>query len=165
MLPVCKRPAMFRRPAAAGCSVGAVAFDVAACAQSLDIGPETTSQDRVGRVYLGTISRVLSSTLAASPHLRDPGTLRRDAVRDAVLDAWENPLDSVRGGRPRFDNGGGVASKMLVAMERHADGSFHFHVAVKLHPCRHADGCLSLAPAAHRSWRDAVPQLGLPKGA
>ena len=145
--------------------MGAVAFDVAAWAQSLVIGPESTSQDRVGRVYLGTISRVLCSTLAASPHLSDPGTRRRDEVRDAVLDAWEKPLDSVRGGRPRSDNGGGVVSKMLVARERHADGSFHFHVAVKLHACRQADGCLSSAPAVHRSWRDAVPQLGLPKGA
>ena len=54
---------MARRPAAAE------SFDIAAWERGLDIGPEA---DRVGIVYLGTFSRVLTTTLAAAPHLRDP---------------------------------------------------------------------------------------------
>ena len=53
VMPVLKRPAMARRPAAAE------SFDIAAWERGLDIGPEA---DRVGIVYLGTFSRCANAS-------------------------------------------------------------------------------------------------------
>jgi hypothetical protein len=146
MPPVCRRPAAaLRRPAAAlpaalghqppvAVVAAPVPFDVASWAQTLDLGPELDGGGGSITVYLGTFSRVLAATLAASPQLRDPSAFTREQIRDAVLDAWGNPLPSVAGGRPRVDDGSPVVSKMLVVRERHVDGAYHFHVAVKLGP-------------------------------
>ena len=71
-MPVFKRPAMSRRPNAPE------AFDIAAWVRGLDIGPEA---DGIGIVYLGTFSRVLATTLTASPRVRDPSTLQREEIK------------------------------------------------------------------------------------
>ena len=107
------------------------AFDLGAWEAQLDLGPQ--KDDSRLEVYLVTLARVLASTLAAAPHLRDVTTLSREEVRAAVWDALENPAASASGaGRPRSTDAGPLVLKMLVVMEKHADGSIHFHVAVKL---------------------------------
>ena len=50
------------------------------------MGPEA---DGIGIVYLGTFSRVLATTLTASPHLRDPSRLQREEIKTAVLDQFQ----------------------------------------------------------------------------
>ena len=93
---------------------------------------ELTEADDASKkmVYLITISRVLSERLQGGD-LRDVTTLTRQDVQECVLDAWENPVHSGRGGRPRQSDGG-LVKKMVVFQESHADGARHFHVAVLL---------------------------------
>ena len=127
MPPVLRRPAASRQPAAVappaneplGGQVGAnVRTDVAEWTRALDLGPE--GGDRRATVYLGTFARVLAETLAASPNLKDPSTLTREQIRDAVLDAWQNPEAAAPGaGRPRNEGRGDVVMKMLVVREKH----------------------------------------------
>ena len=94
-----------------------------------EFGPEDTVKKQ--KVYLATVSRVLPDTLNASD-LIDVTKLSRETIRDMFLDAFDNPLDSNRGGRPRIDRGESIVSKMVVAQEFHASGELHFHVAVTL---------------------------------
>ena len=81
-------------------------------------------------VYLITISRVLLQRLPAG-HYQDVTTLSKEQVLMAVWDAFEKPLASARGGRPRTRQGHFVM-KMVVYRELHSDGTPHFHVAVLL---------------------------------
>ena len=133
-MPLLRRPAAaLHRPAGiplAGPAAGvAAAFDLAAWADGLDLGLEV---DQPGTVYLGTFSRLLPSTLATAPQLRDPSTMTREEIRDAVMDAWERPAPSPSGGRPRAANAGPLIEKLVVVREKHSDGTYHFHAALKL---------------------------------
>ena len=101
-----------------------------AWAENLELGPE--KGETKNYVYLVTLSRVLAETLGAAQHLRDPSGLSRAAIRDAVWDAMENPIVTMRGGRPRDADQEGLVRKVIVVRERHSDGSYHFHVGLKL---------------------------------
>ena len=79
-----------------------------------------------------TFARVLAQTIAAAPHLRDVGALSRQEVCDAVRDSLERPDASSLGGRPRAADAGLLVQKQVVVKEKHADGTNHFHVAVRL---------------------------------
>ena len=57
--------------------------------------------------------------------MRDRGTLDREEISRAFLDAFENPMVAARGGRPRAEDGGRRILKMLEAKEPHAH-SFPF---------------------------------------
>ena len=86
-MPLLRRPAAcLRRPAAAPSPPPALpvvpaastAFDIEAWEQQLDLGTEPRENERyVSTVYLATFARVLASTLAASPQLRDPRSCAR----------------------------------------------------------------------------------------
>ena len=93
-----------------------------------ELGEEDTSAKLL--VYLVTISRVLPATLAATD-LRDISDMSRSEVRDAVVQAFDEPLASTSGGRPRTRTES-IVKKIVVFMENHADGTTHFHVAVLL---------------------------------
>ena len=137
-----RRPAgVLRRPAAAPPAPQALplrsdvppASEVQAWAQQLDLGAELQAHEQNSvDVYLASFSRLLASTMAAAPQLRDPGPMSREQIRDAVWDAWENPVATLQGGRPRAAAMEALVSKLLVVKEKHADGTYHFHVAVKL---------------------------------
>ena len=85
-------------------------------------------------IYLVTFSRVLPETLVlhgrASP-LVDPSTWAREAVRDAMIDALDNPHpDPLGRGRARENEV--QMLRMWVFREKHGDDvSYHFHVAVE----------------------------------
>ena len=87
------------------------------------------------RFYLVTISRVLPRVAAATGY-RDLETLTRQDVEGMVRDAFDNPLPlpGKSAGRPRSREGA-LLELVVVAKEAHADGSTHFHVAVKLACC------------------------------
>ena len=87
------------------------------------------------RFYLVTISRVLPRVAAATGY-RDLETLTRQDVEGMVRDAFDNPLPlpGKSAGRPRSREGA-LLELVVVAKEAHADGSTHFHVAVKLKCC------------------------------
>jgi len=94
------------------------------------VGRESNSASQ--RIYLVTMSRVLPGA-AGSPEYRNLEDLTRQNVGDMVRDAFENPLPSTAGGRPRVaEQGRALVEMMAVAKEPHADGSHHFHVAMKL---------------------------------
>ena len=105
-------------------------FNVGAWAAQLELGLEKGSAK--SEVFLVTFARVLAQTLAAAPHLRDVSALSRQEVLDAVWDSLERPDVNPSGGRPRAPDAGPLVQKELVVKEKHADGTFHFHVAVKL---------------------------------
>ena len=92
------------------------------------LGPETELNQRI---YLVTISRVLPSTTGVAAY-RDLSTLSREDVGRMVKDAFDDPIATRAGGRPRGEDGGGRVEFLAVAKEFHADGSPHFHVVVKL---------------------------------
>ena len=58
--------------------------------------------------------------------------LSREQIRSAVCDAFVNPEAGELGGRPRASRAAPLAQKVLVVREAHADGSYHFHAAIKL---------------------------------
>ena len=60
-------------------------------AAELDVGHEPDPGEYTNSVYLVTLARVLASTLAGAPHLRDPSGLSREEIRAAIWDALENP--------------------------------------------------------------------------
>ena len=60
---------------------------------------------------------------------RDPATLTREEVRDAVLHAVDNPAFRQGGRRPIRKL---YAEKLVVFREEHRDGRLHYHVALKL---------------------------------
>ena len=79
-------------------------------------------------VYLVTVSRLLPSTIAAG--CRDPQTLSRKELCAIIRDSLENPDAGAAGGRPRTNPL--LVEKCFVFQETHADGSKHFHAAVKI---------------------------------
>ena len=89
------------------------------------------SSDSMSLVYLITFARILADRLEAGG-VRNTADLSREEVRSCVLDAWENPIQGPRGGRPRGAHRAAVA-KIVVFKESHADGDAHFHVAVRLY--------------------------------
>ena len=105
-------------------------FDYAAWVERLDLGHETEGDAR-RRVYLATFARALAATLAANPAMRDPSTLSREEIGKATIDAFTEPLCGARGGRPILRQTPPVL-KIVVFREQHADGTIHYHVAVKL---------------------------------
>ena len=123
------KAAVMRRPAAST-SLGNVSVE--SWTESLGLGNEADAGSSVNSVYLVTFARVLANTLATRPDLRDPASLEREEIRQAVLDAFENPMVTSNGGRPRVQDGSPLVLKMIIAKELHADGTVHFHVAVKL---------------------------------
>ena len=129
-----KRPAgAARTPAAAAParSEGADASGMRVWAEGLDLGPDDGETAKVGTVYLITFARLLRAA-DVSFELRNPTTLTRQDILDAVLDALENPIrNRFATGRPREQEGPFVL-KLLVVRELHADGSVHFHVGLKL---------------------------------
>ena len=94
-----------------------------------DIGGENADANQ--RVYLGTISRVLPGSAAASGH-RDLGTVGKDELITMIRDSIDNPISTAgSAGRPRKRTGSPIDS-VVVVREKHADGSPHFHFVVKL---------------------------------
>ena len=84
------------------------------------------------RVYLLSFSRLLPETLVgAQGGLRSLNTLTRRQLADFIREAFENPAESDRGGRPRAREGP-LVRKVVVVCEKHEDGSYHFHAAVLL---------------------------------
>ena len=84
-------------------------------------------------VYLITFSRVLADPGMPNSAYKDLQTASRQEISDAVLDSFCNPLQSSAGGRPRNTDDEEPIVKLLVTFkEHHADGSDHFHVAVRL---------------------------------
>ena len=92
------------------------------------LGPEA---DLNQRVYLVTVSRVLPGNGAGHGY-RDLAEVAREDVGRMVRDAFENPLTTGAGGRPRAGDAGSRVQFLAVAKEFHADGSPHFHIVVKL---------------------------------
>ena len=84
------------------------------------------------RCYLVTISRVLPRVAVATGY-RDLETLTRHDVEGMVRDSFDDPLPlpGTSAGRPRSREGV-LVELVVVAKEAHADGSTHFHVAIKL---------------------------------
>ena len=65
-----------------------------------------------------------------SAELKDVSGMSREMIRDAVLDAIAHPIwDKTRGGKPRMK--AIAADKLVVFREKHVNGKFHFHVAVR----------------------------------
>ena len=77
-VPVRKRPA------------ASVVVNLDTWAAELDVGQEPDPGEYTSIVYLVTLARLLASTLAEAPHLRDPSGLSREEVRAAIWDALEN---------------------------------------------------------------------------
>ena len=92
------------------------------------LGPET---DLNQRVYLVTMSRVLPAARAGHAY-RNMAHLAREDVGRMVRDAFDQPLATGAGGRPRAEAAASPVEFLAVAKEYHADGSPHFHVVVKL---------------------------------
>ena len=80
------------------------------------------------QVYLITVSRVFRGTAAASG-FRDVEGMSRAELRDLVRDAFDDPIPADTG-RPRTR--GSILDFVITAKEKHADGTVHFHVVVKL---------------------------------
>ena len=83
-------------------------------------------EDALTSVYLVTLAQVLGETAqGASTPLRSIDKMSREEVRDAVLDAIQNP---VRGGAGRPLGEPASVLKLVVAKEL----PLHFHIALKL---------------------------------
>ena len=95
-----------------------------------DVGVEDHGAPR--DVYLVTITRYLPDA-AAQGARADIASLTSQQVGDAVRLALDYPMAGAHGGRPRARTDG-VVDKLVAFRELHADGTPHFHVAVKL--CR-----------------------------
>ena len=95
-----------------------------------ELGGEVVSSSQ--RCYLVTISRVLPRVAVATGY-RDLETLTRHDVEGMVRDSFDDPLPlpGTSAGRPRSREGV-LVELVVVAKEAHADGSTHFHVAIKL---------------------------------
>jgi hypothetical protein len=93
------------------------------------LGKEDASSKQL--VYLGTVSRVLPETLAATD-LVDVNTLQRQDVLEMVKKAFDEPLASPgRAGRP-VTRQYSIVKRVIVFKEDHEDGDTHFHIAVLL---------------------------------
>ena len=93
---------------------------------------ELGCEDKAARqqVYLVTVARVLPGTRASSDY-KDVAKLARAQLLSMVRDAFDDPVAGASGGRPRASTDSPI-DLVIVARELHADGSAHFHVAVKL---------------------------------
>ena len=98
-----------------------------AMALLFEIGREDSSLNQ--RVYLVTLSHVLVDA-RVDKGLRDVQTLTRKEVLAMIRDAVNNPVASTLGGRPRTTDAERI-EKAYVFQEQHADGSKHFHIALK----------------------------------
>ena len=81
------------------------------------------------QVYLVTFAALVNEK-ACQEGLKDVHDMSREGILDAVLDAVGNPCWDARGGRPRKHIN--KVLKMVVAKEQHQDGTWHFHVAIRL---------------------------------
>lgn len=82
-------------------------------------------------VYLATVANVRPETLAADQTLQDVAALSRQDVATCFRDAFDNPLQNGKGGRPCARNGP-VVRRLVVVRESHSSGLPHFHVALQL---------------------------------
>ena len=93
-----------------------------------DVGREEAGA--VQRVYLVTISRVFRQTESLAAY-KDLELVDKEDLVATVRDAIDSPVPPVAAGRPRTRTASPL--ELVVAVrEAHADGSTHFHVAVKL---------------------------------
>ena len=86
-------------------------------------------------VYFITMAHVLGAKLADGRSYKDLDALTRKAIAHAVVDAFDNPLEPGAGmaGRPRARrDDGSIILFLVVFLEKHEDGSAHFHIVVKL---------------------------------
>ena len=83
------------------------------------------------QVYFITISRTCVDTADHASDLRNPGELTREEIATAIRDAFDKPAEGGRAGRPRESDEPRVVM-LVVFREHHADGSVHYHAAVKL---------------------------------
>ena len=93
-----------------------------------DVGAEKRSAPR--DVYLVTITRS-SPGAPRQGAIAGAKSLTSQQVGDAVRLALDFPMAGAHGGRPRARTDG-VVDKLVAFRELHADGTPHFHVAVKL---------------------------------
>ena len=94
-----------------------------------EVGAEVVGNPR--DVYLVTISRVLPDG-GHRPGVADLTTMTSQQIGDAVRLALDFPRPpGYRGGRPPA-RAEGLVQKLVAFRELHADGTPHFHVAVKL---------------------------------
>jgi len=98
---------------------------------------EKELEDGLQSVYFITMSHVRVTTVEVVTAYKDLDTLERKAVADAVRDAFDNPMALANGlGRPRAVNTDGQRKSqidlLVVFREKHADGSTHFHIVLKL---------------------------------
>ena len=107
-----------------------------------DLGDE--DGDHKGVAYLGTISRVLADTQAAS-NLRDIKATSRPELAECVRNAFDDPLPDPLGRGRKCARTEGIVKKIVVFKEAHQDGDVHFHVGVLL--------------ATPRTWRSAKRTL------
>lgn len=106
-----------------------------------DAGPGE-SPDMRSYVWLMTLSALLEDVRPAAvaeaswptggDPLQDPSTMTREQVRDAVLDAVEHYGDPEQGRAARPRKIVLAVEKMVVFMEKHRDGRWHFHAAIRL---------------------------------
>ena len=108
------------------------------------LGPETELNQRI---YLVTMSRVLPTTVGLGPY-RDLTTVTREDVGQMVKDAFDDPLATGAGGRPRAADRPSCVKFIAVAQEYHKDGSPHFHVVVRLGHRMRFHACEEHAPSA-----------------
>ena len=92
-----------------------------------DLGCEASGATQL--VYLGTVSRVLPG---ASAGYRDLESVTKAELISMVRDAVDSPVGGgSAGGRPRTRTDSPV-DFIIVVKEKHADGTSHFHFALKL---------------------------------
>ena len=92
-----------------------------------DLGCEASGDPQV--VYLGTVSRVLPGAAAG---YRDLEAVTKAELSSMVRDAVDSPVGGgSTGGRPRTRTDSPV-DFTIVVKEKHADGTSHFHFALKL---------------------------------
>ena len=94
-----------------------------------DLGDE--DGDHKGVAYLGTISRVLADTQAAS-NLRDIKAMSRPELAECVRNAFDDPLPDPLGRGRKCARTEGIVKKIVVFKEAHQDGDAHFHIGVLL---------------------------------
>jgi hypothetical protein len=92
-----------------------------------DLGCEASGDPQV--VYLGTVSRVLPGAAAG---YRDLEAVTKAELSSMVRDAVDSPVGGgSTGGRPRTRTDSPV-DFTIVVKEKHADGTSHVHVGLKL---------------------------------
>ena len=91
-----------------------------------ELGDECCPNKAKRHVYLVTFSRILPGSLAAE-QLADVSVWTRVDLADAVLASFNKPTAVSDAA-----SSDGIVEKLVVFRETHADGEFHFHVAVRL---------------------------------